>query len=195
MLMANHISNLLTINASEDMVSKVREYIKGSNGESISFQSFIPEPEGLDGEVTINMYGHDISIPTCFAWRFAKWGPKWDAWDSREISSGCLFFKTANNTPVPAMKNLSQAFPEVTFHITFADEYAGQYCGEYTLIGGKMVDEVFIEYEDSDRAMEYFFLTHEGEREFWKKDENGSWYDIDAELDEEDYDEEDYDEE
>jgi len=195
MLMANHISNLLTINASEDMVSKVREYIKGSNGEPISFQSFIPEPEGLEGEVTINVCGQDLSIPEWYAWRCDNWGTKWDAWDSCERSSDCIIFKTANSTPVLAMRNLSQTFPEVSFHITFADEYAGQNCGEYTLLGGEVVDEVFIEYEDSDRAMEYFFLTHEGEREFWKKDENGSWYDIDAELDEEDYDEEDYDEE
>lgn len=166
------------------MVSKVREYIKGSNGEPISFASFIPEPKDLKGEATVNINGYDISIPAWLEWRINNWGTKWDAYDICEEATDRLAFSTANSSPCSVIEHLSKVFPEVTFHMTFADEFVGQCCGEYTFLGGNLVDEVYIHYEESDRAMEYYFLTHESEREFWKKNEAGEWVEIEDEEEE-----------
>ena len=48
--MSNTVTNILTINGTDKQVAKVREFIKGSNGEPISFQSIFPMPEDLKGE-------------------------------------------------------------------------------------------------------------------------------------------------
>ena len=82
--MSNTISNILTIIGTEEQVAQVRNYIKGSNGESISFQSIVPMPKELKGERMVEIKDvpegmKPISVPDWLYWRMQYWGCKWDA--------------------------------------------------------------------------------------------------------------------
>ena len=194
--MSNTVTNILTINGTEDQVAKVRDYIKGSNGESISFQSIVPMPEDLSGEHKVEIKDlpypegmKPISVPD---WRLQYWGCKWDAEPIRDEAVDApnrILFNTLGDTPLPAMTILSMLFPEVTFSVIFCDEYEQLYCGEYTISDGDVTNKVWYDAINHigdipvDQQMEYFFRTHEYEREMWKKDENGQWVNI---YDEED---------
>ena len=189
--MCNYVTNILTINGTEAQVAKVRDFIKGSNGESISFQSFFPMPENLTGKRNVNYEfgGRTIPIPDWMDWRFKHWGTKWDAMpveDDTINAANRIIFNTVSTTPDMAIAMLSVVFPEVSFNIIFSDENAGEYSGEYTFTGGGDVVEWNWLTDDSDEAMEYYFLTHEYDRENWKKDEDGTWVNInDVDYDEE----------
>ena len=122
-------------------------------------------------------------------WRFNNWGTKWDAepvQDETVDAPNRIIFSTPTTTPDKAIQNLSREFPEVTFEVIFSDDYAGQYSGKYTVAGGEVAEWTCLE-DDSDEAMEYYFLTHEYDRENWKKDAAGEWININEE---DDYDEE-----
>ena len=187
--MCNYVTNILTINGTEEQVAKVRESIKGSNGEPISFQSFFPMPKNLKGKRHVNYQfeSKTIPIPDWMDWRFRYWGTKWDAMpiDDDVNAPNRILFNTASTTPDMAIACLSYLFPGVSFHVIFSDENAGKYSGEYTYVGGEMIERNWLT-DDSDEAMEYYFLTHEYDRENWKKDADGEWVNIyDEERDEE----------
>ena len=95
-------------------------------------------------------------------------------------------FNTPDATPYAAMNALSKMFPKVTFHVTFSDQCPGMLCGEYTLRNGRARNKVFLAFDDSDEAMEYYFLTHEYARDEWKKNEDGEWVEMDEDEDETD---------
>ena len=175
--MSNTVSNILTINGTEDQVAKVRDFIKGSKGESISFQSIIPMPVELTDGLDRMM------------WKYMHWGTKWDAnavYDGAVDAPNHILFNTQEATPILAMIALSSHFPDVTFSVIFSDEYPGLFAGEYTLFGGKWSKRGWYSAFDNnccsiDQAMEYYFRTHEYEREYWKKDDDGEWCYIDDE--------------
>ena len=200
--MSNTVTNILTINGTEEQVAEVRNFIKGSNGESISLQSIIPMPKKLRGKKMIEIKGLSISpdeepitIPDWMDWRLKNWGPKWDAepvQDEDDDAPNRIIFYTADVSPLHAMTFLSKRFPALTFHVIFSDEYEDSYCGEYTLTGGEAANVVWYdawvpEHNNLpiDQVMEYYFLTHEFDRAMWKKDDDGSWYRIKDEQDEE----------
>lgn len=174
--MSNTITNILTINGTEKQVAKVREFIKGSNGESISFPSFLPIPEGLNDDMDRMM------------WKFMHWGTELDAepvCDEVVDAPNRIIFNTKNSAPIMAMRALSSYFPNVTLNFIFSDEYPGLLAGEYTLTGGeitkKVLYDVWGEGTDDlseDQVMEYYFRTHEYERNEWKKNEDGEWINI-----------------
>ena len=201
--MSNTISNILTIIGTEKKVAEVRNFIKGSKGESISFQSIIPMPKKLKGKRMIEMEewpippGCDgpITIPDWEYWRMMCWGPIWDAEPIRDDAVDApnrILFNTSSSTPLPAMVALSELFPEVTINIIFSDACPELYCGEYTITGGEVTNKVWydgiahIGDISVDQQMEYYFRTHEYAREEWKKGEDGKWvYIYDEDLDEE----------
>lgn len=186
--MSNYVTNILTINGTEDQVAKVRDFIKGSNGESISFQSFFPMPKNLKGKrnVSYKYGGKTIPVPDWMDWRFKHWGTKWDAEPIRDDAVDApnrILFNTPDLTCFEAILGLSVLFPEVTFNVIFSDATPELYCGEYTFTGGKMTEYVCYDGLRNtdigdisvDQKMEYFFRTHEFARDEWKKDENGMW--------------------
>lgn len=180
--MSNSITNILTIKGTEEQVAKVRDYIKGSNGESISFQAFCPTPEDLKGEIEVDFKvgKYTIPVPDWMLWRFEYWGTKCDAdpiQDESVDAPNQIIFNTSSTTPDKAIQNLSKKFPGVTFEIIFSDEYPGQYSGKYTISEGKEIEWICLE-DDSDEAMEYYFLTHEYDCVNWKKDEDGEWVSV-----------------
>lgn len=183
--MANIITNILTINGTTEDVTKVREFIKGANGETISFQSFLPMPDDLNGEKDVELM-MGISFPDWYVWRVTHWSTKWDAMpvsDEAVDAPNRIIFNTADATPIRALKALSLHFPEVTFHVIFSDEFAGQFAGEYIVTDGEVTKKFWFDVALSkddvfDEAMEYYFRTHEYDRENWKKDEDGEWVSV-----------------
>ena len=198
--MSNSVTNILTINGTEEQVAKVRDYIKGSNGEPISFQSIFPMPKSLKGKRMVKVKGVNppsglekpLTIPDWMDWRFKWWGTHEDAdpiQDDVVDAPNRIIFNTPSTTPLNAMIILSVLFPEVTFNVIFCDQNENFFCGEYTLFGGEaenMVwyDALATEHIDisTDQKMEYYFRTHEYARDEWKKDEDGKWVHIYSET-------------
>ena len=182
------------MHGNEEQISKVRETIKGKNGEPISFESFLPTPKenNLGKKVRGKGGGSHkrLSLHNALFWRRENWGTCSEAeFVDEEVPNGLMFY-TISDTPYAAMWTLSTMFPEITFHIIFSSEYAGEYSGEYTFKAGDFLDERFYDCfmeENStiteDEAMEYHFLTHEYARKEWKKDEDGEWVKTDYEED------------
>lgn len=177
--MSNIVTNILEINGTEEQVTKVREFIKGSNGESISLNSIIPMPSGMDNGHKSKYNG--ISLPDDFIWKCENWGTKCDVTAIFEDTTNRIMFDTVDATPIAAMVYLSCNFPEIPFHVIFSDEYVGLYSGEYYLLCGKVTKDCLYEEDFSDEAMEYYFLTHEYDRENWKKCEDGEWINLECE--------------
>jgi len=75
-----------------------------------------------------------------YDWRVKYWGTKWNAYSQSLIKDG-VQFQTAWSTPFPAMCGLSKMFPELVFHINYADEDVGSNCGSYDLKNGELVKE------------------------------------------------------
>lgn len=166
-------TNILTLSGDEEQIAKVREYIKKSNGEAISiYPSF-------DYFYTscVNVYAHMVDIiPDWFFCYLDAMGVEYDSRD--EVVPNKLMFNTALTTPYEAMKRLSEIFPEVGINVIFSGEIPGLFSsGEYTFVGGKKTKDVSLD-DSSDEAMEYYFLTHEDDRERWARREDGEWFNI-----------------
>lgn len=199
--MCNYVTNILTINGTEEQVTQVRNHIKGANGEPISFQSIFPMPKRLKGKKNVELKNYPypkgmmpISIPDWMEWRFKYWGCMWEPdpiCDDAVDAPNRILFNTISDTPLQAMIILSILFPEVTLNIIFSDACEQLYCGEYTITGGKVSNMVWYDALGNigdipvDQQMEYYFLTHEYDRINWKKDEDGEWVNIYAEDQEE----------
>lgn len=180
--MCNYVTNILTINGNEKQVAEVREYIKGSCGEAISFPSILPIPENMNGKrkVNVKLGSKVFSLPDWMECRIRYWGTTSDAIpieDNAVKENNRIIFNTASSTPIQAISMLSLLFPEIPFNIIFSDENAGEYSGEYTFEGGELMDAIWFT-DDSDKAMEYYFRTHEYDRASWKKGEGGKWVNI-----------------
>lgn len=91
---------------------------------------------GKQAYQNIQKYG----CPTWYEWRIQNWGTKWNA-SSAEIAEGRLSFLTAWNAPKAVMEKLSQMFPTVSIHHTWADEDIGHNCGECTYQNGVVTQE------------------------------------------------------
>ena len=161
--MPNHVTNILTISGEEAYVANVMKAIRGNNdNELIDFMVADPMPkELLDGD---GWYG----------WRSMHWGTKWNAYDSESISENEIQFLTAWSTPEEAIKKFSSMFPEASFRVVYADEDIGYNCGEYTYDEGEIANEYRPD-GGSDDAMEYYFQTHEDNRDLFRKNAKGEW--------------------
>jgi hypothetical protein len=86
-----------------------------------------------------------------YDWSIANWGTKWNAYSVSVVDNN-IYFETAWSTPFHAMIRLSQAFPDVTLSMRFADEDFGSNVGEYELKNGELIGEYVPDYgEDSIR--------------------------------------------
>ena len=91
---------------------------------------------GKQAYQNIQKYG----CPTWYEWRIQNWGTKWNA-SSAEVLDGRLSFLTAWNAPKPILEKLSQMFPSITIHHTWADKDIGHNCGERTYQSGVETQE------------------------------------------------------
>ena len=185
--MCNFITNVLTINGTEEEVAKVRNFIKGPYGDPILFQSFIPMPScwNVGRRIEIISDGKPITVPDWEYWRMQNWGTWWEADpifdDDDNDNPNRIVFSTVTDTPRAAITTLSKKFPEITFNVIFSDDIVQLYCGEYTIIGGMVTNKICYDavYKVGDISvdcqMEYYFLTHEYDRNNWEKNEEGEW--------------------
>jgi hypothetical protein len=90
--------------------------------------------KALDNE---RLYGHR----DWYSWSNANWGTKWNAYDTNESGDDGVYFDTAWSNPYPVMEALSRKYPDVVFHVRFADEDFGHNVGEYSLKNGDMIYE------------------------------------------------------
>jgi hypothetical protein len=90
--------------------------------------------KALDNE---NLYGHR----DWYSWSNANWGTKWNAYDTNESGDDGVYFDTAWSNPYPVMEALSRKYPDVVFHVRFADEDFGHNVGEYSLKNGDVIYE------------------------------------------------------
>ena len=88
----------------------------------------------LDNE---RLYGHR----DWYSWSNANWGTKWNAYDTNENEDDGIYFQTAWSNPFPVMEALSRKYPDVVFHVRFADEDFGHNVGEYSLENGEIVSQ------------------------------------------------------
>ena len=82
----------------------------------------------------------EFGCPTWYEWRIQNWGTKWNA-SGAEVLDGRLSFLTAWNAPKQILEKLSQMFPSITIHHTWADKDIGHNCGERTYQSGVETQE------------------------------------------------------
>lgn len=118
----------------------------------------------------LDLYG----ARTWHDWRLMNWGTKWNAYGQHLDGNLSIWFRTANNTPGPAIARLAELFPEVTIDLLYADEDPGYNVGHVTFEDGECVDADLPE-GGSDEAMRIYFATHPGNEAFFHKNEDGAW--------------------
>lgn len=69
----------------------------------------------------VDRYGHG----DWYGWRIERWGTKWNADEIRvRIDAGTVAFSfvTPNAYPKPILRDLSIAYPDLSFHVRYCDE-------------------------------------------------------------------------
>lgn len=118
--MPNWITNIVTINASDEVVAKIKQEVKSTKNE-FDFENILPMPTEFEED--------------WYNWRIENWGTKWNSSEVWEFEEG-FTFNTAWSTPFNLLVGLSKKYPNVEFNIRFADEDFGYNVGEFTLLNG-----------------------------------------------------------
>lgn len=143
--MPNHVRNIITIkNADSEtmlkiraaLVSKYTDAYEGTEKECFDFNKLIPMPEyifrGNLGQEEREKYGKN----NWYDWSCDNWGTKWNSYDCCISEDGSTYeFSTAWDIPKPIYLELGVKFPDVEFHIEYAEEQVGYYCGIYDISG------------------------------------------------------------
>ena len=96
---------------------------------------------GITKEMS-NRFKEEFGADNWYDWHLANWGTKWNAYDQYSADgSEVISFNTAWSTPEDAMIALSSKYPELTFHIQYADEDFGHNVGEYTVQDGEIIED------------------------------------------------------
>lgn len=93
------------------------------------------------GEVAANnmkQYG----ATTWYKWCIKHWGSKWNAYDCVDVDpgDGCMIFYTAWDSVPNVIRKISEKFPNVTMHYSWADEDLGSNTGRLTFKYGQEID-------------------------------------------------------
>jgi len=96
---------------------------------------------GITQEMS-NRFKEEFGADNWYDWHLANWGTKWNAYDQySDEGSEVISFNTAWSNPEDAMIALSSKYPELTFHIQYADEDFGHNVGEYTVKDGEIIED------------------------------------------------------
>lgn len=142
--MPNHVTNEITIDGTKEQIKQVLDSIQGKDSRdnvmAIDFNKIIPTPpnifQGNLGEAERKKYGRN----NWYDWNRDNWGTKWNAYDTR-AEFDVVTFDTAWAHPFPVILALSNKFPEVTFHVRFADEDTGHNLGDYVIKAGEELED------------------------------------------------------
>jgi hypothetical protein len=76
-----------------------------------------------------------------YNWRLENWGTKWNAYSQHYFGDNQITFDTAWSNPSEVIDYLSVKYPELTFHMAFADEDFGHNVGKYTYQNGEVIEQ------------------------------------------------------
>lgn len=164
--MPNHVTNIVTVeSASKARIAQIKQAVR-SEDIVFDFNTLIPMPEQLVGTTSpfrlpkqnlnetyqqfeARLYtavrALIVRAGACgghvdwYTWACENWGTKWNAYDASETERGWVFL-TAWSHPEPVIEELSRRFPDVIFHVKYADEDLGQNIGEYRIDNGYRQD-------------------------------------------------------
>ena len=132
--MPNHITNILTVQGGQEEIDACLAYIVGEKDEDghqrlIDFDKIIPAPKHIFMGNLSSVDEERRGKKHCwYDWSIYNWGTKWNAYQiSRD--GNVVRFDTAWNMPDPIFRELSALFPNLTFHVDYADEDIGSNCG------------------------------------------------------------------
>lgn len=86
-------------------------------------------------------YGHTDWYSFCVA----KWGSKWNSYDSGLMGDDTLVFHTAWSRVMPVIAELARRFPEVEIEYEWADEDIGCNVGHAHFQNGELTEDVWLE--------------------------------------------------
>ncbi len=115
----------------------------------IDKNGFKPEL-GLTKELE-KQYLEEFGATDWYRWSIDNWDTKWNAY-SVDITDDTITFDTAWGHPDSIINKLSEMFPNISFHIQYADEDTGHNLGVYTITDGCKSDQADI-IEGSDEAI------------------------------------------
>ncbi|RKN86774.1 hypothetical protein [Paenibacillus ginsengarvi] len=129
--MPNHITNIITIQASEGRTAQeVIDFVKSDERE-FDFNKLIPMPQ----EIIASFDTPGIS-PPWYNWSLEHWGTKWNAYEI-SVNENVIRFDTAWSAPFPIFESLHEKFSDFTFDIKYADEDMGYNFGHFEYMPGK----------------------------------------------------------
>ena len=159
--MPNHITNILTIESSDEVrVKEIFESIcyEGKLG-TFDFEKVIPIPENIYrgnlGAKEYAQYGANNWYDFCIK----SWSTKWNSYayeyfDEYEAGSNTIKFFTAWSAPHKVYEKLSCMFPDVEIKYMWADEDFGYNCGYCRLKNGSSI-ELYTPEGGSDEANKF----------------------------------------
>ena len=149
--MPNHTTNILTVpNYKGSLKKLLAPYTKD---DELDFEKIIPMPEELKIEASSSASlkpAQDENLKKFgfkdwYEWSIAKWGTKWDAYDTN-IRKDSVFFQTAWSPPVPVIKELSKLINK-ELRLIYSDE-GGCFAGELKVYpDGKEEDNCYESFE------------------------------------------------
>ena len=120
----------------------------------------------------LEKYGY----PTWYEWSVATWGTKWNAYNQDFEEPNILWFDTAWDSVPLLIQKLSEIYPDIEFHYTYADENFGSNVGRGTIRNGEM--DMMIPYDGSDEAFEILFDVRPDMEDYFElTDEGYKWID------------------
>ncbi len=146
--MANNVTNRLIIDANDEKVKEVLDYLKPKQPRKgfdvIDFENIIRMPKSKKDD--------------WFNWRTQNWGTKWNAYNERRDGK-TIYFDTAWSAPHPIIEEIAAEFYGTKFIHAWSDEAAGYNVGMAVHEYGTCMDKKFIE-DNSKEAFELFFELH-----------------------------------
>lgn len=116
--------------------------LKSSREDFITwFSKHQPETIELGKIVSSNLVEHGYQ--SWYDWRIHHWGTKWDAYShtvqDTESTKYSVYFHTAWSPAIPVLEAMSEAFPNLSFRMAYADE-GGGFAGVAHAKGGIVSD-------------------------------------------------------
>ena len=172
--MPNYCDNILSIEATPDVLDQLRRFVASEENE-FDFEKIIPMPGNLFmgniGTEEKERYGGR----NWYDWRSRCWGTKWNSVDAQcSKLDTCLnyYFLTAWEPSEPVIVELAKLFPDAKIQYSFYE--AGMcFCGKREYENGKIVYSM-----DGDYNQDYYDLSDEKDLKRFNQYEKGTFCDV-----------------
>lgn len=108
-------------------------------------------------------------------WCYAHWGTRFNAHTQNDArnTKNTIYFRTKDDTPVLAIKKLSEQFSKVSLQLDYTCTTCGCYVGKISFRNGTIVSHIKVE-DESKEAYEFSFELMPEERQFYRE-ANGTY--------------------